>query len=59
MRAEELSYWEQRAEEQIRLAQRASDTRVVQAHYELASAYLEMIFGLGEDGTPPRAKAFR
>ena len=38
-------YFEQRAEAEIALAQGARDGRVVQAHYELASAYLDKIYG--------------
>lgn len=39
----EFSYYERRAEEELDLAQQASDDRVVAAHYQLASLYLEMI----------------
>ena len=45
MAADELAYFEQRAEAEIALAQRAEDARAVQAHYELASAYLDRIYG--------------
>ncbi len=45
MAAEEFEYYEQRAEAEIALAQRANDSRVVQAHYELASAYLDKVYG--------------
>ena len=38
-------YFEKRAEAEIELAQRARDSRAVQAHYELASAYLDRIYG--------------
>lgn len=38
-------YFEQRAEAEIEMAQRARDSRAVQAHYELANAYLDRIYG--------------
>jgi hypothetical protein len=41
----DTEYFEERAEAEIALAQRAQDSRVVQAHYELANAYLDMIYG--------------
>lgn len=40
---EEIRYLERRAEQEIRLAQRSRDTRVVQIHYQLAMAYLDRI----------------
>ena len=49
MAADDLDYYEQRAETEIELAQRAEDARAVQAHYELASAYLDRI----HSGHPP------
>ncbi len=45
MSREEADYYQQRAEAEIELAQRAHHARVVQAHYELASAYLDRIHG--------------
>ncbi len=50
MSSEELAYLESRAEAEIEMAQRANHARVVQAHYELASAYLDRIHG--ETGVP-------
>lgn len=44
MRHDDVDYYEQRAEQEIELAQRASDNRAVQAHYQLASAYLDRIY---------------
>jgi hypothetical protein len=38
-------YYERRAEAEIELAQAARHRRAVQAHYELASAYLDRIHG--------------
>lgn len=45
MSPEELAYYEARAEAEIALAQKAQHARVVRAHYELASAYLDRIHG--------------
>jgi hypothetical protein len=45
MSREEMDYYERRAEAEIELAQRAQHARAVQAHYELASAYLDRIHG--------------
>ena len=38
-------YYERRAEAEIEMAQHARDSRAVQAHYELANAYLDKIHG--------------
>ena len=45
MSHEDQDYLERRAEAEIRLAQQAKHQRVVQAHYELASAYLDRLHG--------------
>ena len=45
MAADDVEYYEQRAEAEIALAQHARDTRAVQAHYQLASHYLDRIHG--------------
>lgn len=45
MSQEEQEYYERRAEAELRLAQSAAHRRAVQAHYELASAYLDRIHG--------------
>ena len=45
MSYEEQEYLERRAEDEIRLAQQARHQRAVQAHYELASAYLDRLHG--------------
>lgn len=45
MSHEDLSYYEERAETEIKLAQQARHRRAVQAHYDLANAYLERIHG--------------
>ena len=43
MVADDVAYYERRAEAEIELAQRAKDSRAVQVHYELANHYLERI----------------
>ncbi|HEY0445686.1 MAG TPA: hypothetical protein VGD19_04460 [Allosphingosinicella sp.] len=50
---DDVDYYQQRAEQEIELAQRADDQRAVQAHYQLASAYLDRIYP--EDQEPPRS----
>jgi len=45
MSQEEQEYLERRAEAELALAQAAAHRRAVQAHYELASAYLDRIHG--------------
>ena len=45
MVADDLDYYERRAEAEIELARHARDSRVVQAHYELATIYLDRIHG--------------
>ena len=45
MSQEEQEYYERRAEAEIALAQAARHRRAVQAHYELASSYLDRIHG--------------
>lgn len=45
MSHDDVDYYERRAEEQIALAQKSRNTQAVQAHYQLASAYLDRIYG--------------
>ncbi len=45
MSCEEFDYYERRAQAEIELAQRALHARAVQAHYQMASAYLDLIHG--------------
>jgi hypothetical protein len=45
MAADELSYYEQRAQAELELAQHATHAGAVQAHYEMATAYLDRIHG--------------
>jgi len=51
MSLDDFDYLEQRAEEEISLAQVATDPRVVQAHYQLANAYLDRIHGEEDEET--------
>jgi hypothetical protein len=53
MSREELDYYERRAEAEIQLAQTARHVRAVQAHYQMASAYLDRIHGGGPAAAPP------
>ena len=45
MAHDEREYYERRAEAEIELAQRARHAAAVQAHYQLASAYLDRVHG--------------
>ena len=45
MSHEDSSYYEDRAETELILAQNAQDERAVQAHYQLATAYLDRVHG--------------
>ena len=42
---DDQDYYEQRAEAEIEMAQRAESTPAVQAHYQLATLYLDRIHG--------------
>lgn len=52
MSREDVAYFQQRAEEEIELAQRASSAKAVQAHYEIAAAYLDRVHGDVPDPGP-------
>jgi hypothetical protein len=54
MSPEEVTYFEERAEAEIAMAQQASHASVVKVHYELASAYLDRIHGDTPDAGPNR-----
>ncbi|MBA3676823.1 MAG: hypothetical protein H0W74_05400 [Sphingosinicella sp.] len=45
MSHQDVTYYERRAEAEIEMAQRSRNSRAVQAHYDLATFYLEMIYG--------------
>ncbi|MDQ8755947.1 hypothetical protein RCO27_06865 [Sphingosinicella sp. LHD-64] len=57
MSSDDSEYLEQRAETEIELAQHATDPRVVQAHYDLATAYLDRIHGDEEADPAPEQPA--
>jgi hypothetical protein len=48
-----VEYYERRAEDHVALAQRALNSQAVQAHYELASAYLDRIYSDAGDSPAP------
>lgn len=54
MSSDDSEYLETRAETEIELAQHATDPRVVQAHYDLANAYLDRIHGEAEGDPAPQ-----
>jgi len=43
--SDDRDYFERRAETEIKLAQRATHASAVNAHYQMASAYLDRIHG--------------
>jgi hypothetical protein len=43
------SYFEERAEEELEMAQRATHPKAVKAHYELAGFYLDRVHGAPEE----------
>ncbi|HEX8639521.1 MAG TPA: hypothetical protein VF704_00025 [Allosphingosinicella sp.] len=45
MASDDVEYYERRAEQEIELAQRSDHAGAVSAHYQLASAYLDLIHG--------------
>lgn len=45
MSHKDMDYYQRRAEAEIAMAQRSSDARAVRIHYELASAYLDRVYG--------------
>lgn len=57
-RDQDRTYWQQRAEQEIELAQRAANPAAVAAHYQLAELYLERLAGRsrGEEGGPDVTK---
>jgi hypothetical protein len=53
MSAEERSFLERRAEEEVERAQRSADPKVVRFHYLLMEAYLERLYGQSEPSARP------
>lgn len=45
MSHEDVNYYERRAEAEIELARQSKSAEAVQAHYQLATAYLDKIYG--------------
>ena len=45
MSHQDVEYYERRAEAEIELARQSQSTEAVQAHYQLATAYLDKIYG--------------
>lgn len=53
MSREEEDYYQRRAEAEIALAQKAVNREAVQAHYDMATAYLDRIYGEAEEAGQP------
>ena len=49
---EDAVYFEARARREIELAQRATHAGAVKAHYEMATAYLDRIYGDRPESVP-------
>lgn len=52
----DLEYYQERAEQEVKLAQRATDPSVVAAHYELSLLYLERVSNLQAKASPARSE---
>jgi hypothetical protein len=48
------SYFYERAEAELKLAQRATDPAAVKAHYQLAGYYLDRVYGAGDSPATDR-----
>ena len=46
MISDDMSYYQMRAEDEVELAAQSTDPKAVQAHYDLSSAYLELVWGV-------------
>jgi hypothetical protein len=44
----DTDYFYRRAETELKLAERATEGKVVEAHYKLAQHYLDRVYGEGE-----------
>ena len=53
MSHQDVDYYERRAEAEIEMARRSRSAEAVQAHYQLATAYLDKIYG---EATPAAAE---
>lgn len=47
---DDTEYFYRRAEAELEMAQKTEVPQAVQAHYTLASAYLDRVYGEGENG---------
>ena len=54
MRPEDLQYFNERAEQEIRQAQTAVHPAAVKAHYLLGGLYLDLVYS--SPGAPPRPR---
>ena len=52
MSLEDVTYYEQRAQAELELAQRATHANAVRAHFEMATAYLDRIHGAAAHSKP-------
>jgi len=48
------SYFYERAETELKLAQQATDPAVVRAHYQMAGYYLDRVYGAGDSPATDR-----
>lgn len=48
------SYFYERAEAELKLAQQATDPAVVKAHYQMAGYYLDRVYGAGDSTATDR-----
>lgn len=46
MISDDMSFFQMRAEAEVELACQSTDPKAVQAHYDLSSAYLELVWGV-------------
>ena len=58
MSEDDKAFYHRRAEEELVLAQTATDEGLVSYHYRLAGFYLDLVFGSSPD-YPPRADGLR
>lgn len=56
MQREDETYFEQRAKEELELAQQATTAEATKAHYKLANLYLERVHPEAGEPRSPRSK---
>ncbi len=54
---DDTEYFYRRAEAELEMAQKTEVPQAVKAHYTLASAYLDRVYGEGEPALPPEPEA--